>query len=264
MTDQNLTGRVALVTGASRGIGLATARHLAAAGARVVLTSRSQESAEAAAATIGDRARGFGAHATDEDQAQRCVDFTISTFGSLDILVNNAGTNPAFGRLIDQDHRRFTKTVEVNLWAPILWTALAARAWMSEHGGAVVNTASIGATVHEPGLGVYNASKAALIYTTEQLALELAPNIRVNAVAPGVIRTELARALWEQREPALAAATALARIGEPDDVAAAIAYLVSDAACWTTGTTLVIDGGQRLGTATGFGDTGRPVAGRPA
>jgi NAD(P)-dependent dehydrogenase (short-subunit alcohol dehydrogenase family) len=128
-----------------------------------------------------------------------------------------------------------------------LWTALATKAWMGEHGGSVINTASLGGLVHEAGLGVYNTSKAALIYLTKQLALELSPKIRVNAVAPGVVRTRLAEALWKEHEQELAAAIALNRIGEPDDVAAAIVFLASDAAAWITGETMVIDGGLRLG-----------------
>ena len=135
----------------------------------------------------------------------------------------------------------------MNLWAPVLWTALATKAWMGEHGGSVINIASIGGLAHEAGLGVYNTTKAALIYLIKQLALELSPKIRVNSVAPGVVRTRLAEALWKDHEQELAAAIALNRIGEPDDVAAAIVFLASEAAAWITGETMVIDGGLRLG-----------------
>lgn len=249
MTGLDLTGRTAIVTGASRGIGLAAAQAIAAAGGNVVLTSRQQESADAAAAEVGGTVLGVAAHAVDEDAAKRCIDLALERFGSIDILVNNAGTNPSFGPVIDQDHGRFAKTFDVNLWAPILWTSLATRAWMGEHGGAVVNTASIGGLGFEANLGLYNVSKAALIHLTKQLALELSPNVRVNAVAPGVVRTKLAEALWKEHENQLNSATALGRIGEPDDVGSAIAFLVSDAAGWVTGETFVIDGGQRLGDA---------------
>ncbi|MFI2371743.1 SDR family oxidoreductase [Streptomyces sp. NPDC018833] len=252
MTGLDLTGRTAVVTGASRGIGLAIARAIAAAGGNVVLTSRSQEAADAAAAQVGGTAVGVGAHAVDEEAAQRCVDLTLERFGSLDILVNNAGTNPAYGPVIDQDHGRFAKTFDVNLWAPVLWTGLATRAWMGEHGGAVVNTASVGGMAFEANIGLYNASKAALIHLTKQLALELSPKIRVNAVAPGVVRTKLAEALWKEHEQAVADSTALGRIGEPADIASAVAFLVSDAASWITGETMVIDGGQLLGDALPF------------
>jgi NAD(P)-dependent dehydrogenase (short-subunit alcohol dehydrogenase family) len=248
MTGLDLTGRTAIVTGASRGIGLAIAQALAAVGASVVLTSRKQDAADEAAKQVpSGQAVGFGAHATDEDAARACVDFTIERFGSLDILVNNAGTNPAYGPLIDQDHGRFAKIMDTNLWAPILWTSLAVKAWMGEHGGAVVNTSSVGGIAVAANLGVYNASKAALIQVTRQLALELGPKVRVNAVAPAVVRTRLAEALWRDYEEALSASYPLGRIGEPEDVASAVAFLVSDAAAWITGETLVVDGGALLG-----------------
>jgi NAD(P)-dependent dehydrogenase (short-subunit alcohol dehydrogenase family) len=245
-----ITGGTAIVTGASRGIGLAIAQALAEAGANVVITSRTQEAAATAASALAsERVAGFGAHATDEARAQACVDFAVERFGSLDILVNNAGTNPAFGPLVEQDHARFAKTMDVNLWAPILWTGLAWSAWMRDHGGVIVNTASVGGLVVGPNLGIYHASKAALIHLTRQLAVELAPKVRVNAVAPGVVRTRLAEALWKEHEPQVAATTPLGRIGEPADVGAAVAFLCSDAAGWITGETLVIDGGQILGAA---------------
>jgi NAD(P)-dependent dehydrogenase (short-subunit alcohol dehydrogenase family) len=248
----DLTGRTAIVTGASRGIGLAIARQLADAGANVVITSRKQESADAAAAQIGEKALGVGAHAVEEDAAKRCVDLTLDHFGGIDILVNNAGTNPAYGPLIEQDHARFAKTFDVNLWAPLLWTSLAVKTWMANHGGVVVNTASIGGMHQSPYMGMYNATKAALIHVTKQLALELSPRVRVNAICPGVVRTRLAEALWKDHEQALSASTALGRIGEPADVASAVAFLVSDEASWITGETLVLDGGQLLGNALMF------------
>ncbi|NGP06733.1 SDR family oxidoreductase [Rhodococcus sp. 14C212] len=251
----DLSGRTAIVTGASRGIGFATAQALASAGANVVLTSRSQESADAAAGRIvapGGTVVGFAAHAADEDQARRCIMATIERFGSLDILVNNAGTNPAYGPVIEQDRARFVKTMDVNLWAPILWTKIAVAASMADSGGVVINTSSIGGFAQSPGIGMYNLSKAALIYLTKQLAIELAPAVRVNSVAPGVVRTKLAEALWAEHEAEVAASTPSGRIGEPEDVAAAIAFLASDAASWITGETMVIDGGQRLGDVRNF------------
>ncbi|OHV06032.1 SDR family oxidoreductase [Mycobacterium talmoniae] len=252
MSSLDLSGRTAIVTGASRGIGLAIAQRLADAGANVVLTSRKQDSADAAAAEVGGTAIGVAAHAVEEDQARRCIDLALEKFGGVDILVNNAGTNPAFGPLIEQDHGRFAKVFDVNLWAPLLWTSLAVKAWMGEHGGAVVNTASIGGMGFEANLGLYNTTKAALIHVTKQLALELSPRVRVNAICPGVVRTRLAEALWKEHEQLVAGATALGRIGEPDDVAGAVAFLVSDAASWITGETMVIDGGQILGNAMMF------------
>jgi NAD(P)-dependent dehydrogenase (short-subunit alcohol dehydrogenase family) len=245
----DLHGRTAIVTGASRGIGFAVAQQLAAAGANVVLTARKQESAEDAAARItgGGQAVGIAAHVTDDDAARSCLDDTMDRFGSVDILVNNAGTNPAYGPLVDQDHARFAKTIDINVWAPVLWTSLAVEAWMRDNGGSVVNVSSIGGLVHEPGIGVYNASKSALIYLTRQLALELSPKIRVNCVCPGVVQARLSEALWKGHEDELAARTALGRIGTIDDVGSAVAFLASDAAAWMTGEAMAIDGGQSLG-----------------
>ena len=247
MTEGSLAGRTAIITGASRGIGLATAAALHDAGANVVLTSRTEEAAVAAASSVGERAVGIGAHATDEVKARACVARTMELFGSVDILVNNAGTNPAFGPVLSQDHGRFAKTMDVNLWAPILWSQLAVAAWMGEHGGSIVNTASIGGLSVGPDLGIYHVSKAALIHLTKQLAIELGPQIRVNAVAPGVVRTRLAEALWREHEQAVSDRTPLGRIGEPEDVGSAICFLASDASSWITGETLVIDGGQMIG-----------------
>jgi NAD(P)-dependent dehydrogenase (short-subunit alcohol dehydrogenase family) len=243
----SLDGRTAIVTGASRGIGLAAAAALHDAGANVVLTARTEEAAAEAAASVGPRAMGVGAHVTDEDLARACVDRTVERFGSVDVLVNNAGTNPAYGPVLRQDHGRFAKTLDVNLWGPILWSRLVVDAWMGEHGGSIVNTASIGGLSVGPDLGVYHVSKAALIHLTKQLAIELGPTIRVNAVAPGVVRTRLAEALWKEHEAAVDDRTPLGRIGEPADVGAAIAFLASPSASWITGETLVIDGGQMIG-----------------
>jgi hypothetical protein len=246
MTGIDLEGRTAIVTGASRGIGLAIASALVAAGANVVVTSRNQEAADKAARTLGPRALGRAAHAVDADAAKACVALTLERFGSFDILINNAGTNVAYGPVVDQDHGRFAKTFDVNLWAPVLWTSLAWHGWMKDHGGTVVNIASAGGLIVSPDLGLYNASKAALIHLTKQLALELGPRVRVNAVAPGVVRTRLAEALWKDNETALATDMPLGRIGEPEDVGAAVAFLASDGASWITGEILVIDGGQTL------------------
>jgi NAD(P)-dependent dehydrogenase (short-subunit alcohol dehydrogenase family) len=241
----HLRGRTAIVTGASRGIGLAIAQALVADGANVVLTSRG-DGADRAAAALGDHAIGIRAHASDETAAAGCMRAAIDRFGSLDILVNNAGTNPAFGPLVEVEQASFRKILEVNLLAPLLWSRLAWDAYMREHGGVIINNASVGGLDVAPDLGAYNASKAALIHLTRHLAVELGPGVRVNAVAPGVIRTRLAEALWREREDEVAAATPLARIGEPADVGSAVAFLAGDGAGWITGATLVIDGGQRL------------------
>jgi NAD(P)-dependent dehydrogenase (short-subunit alcohol dehydrogenase family) len=241
--ELRLDGKVALVTGASRGIGRATAEALAAAGAKVMLSSRKQADLEAAADGIDGDTSVFVANAGDPDAAAACVDATVARFGSVDILVNNAATNPYMGPSIDIDLARYDKTWQVNLRGPLVWTQAAYKASMAERGGAVVNVASAGGMSVERTIGIYNTTKAALIHLTKQLACELGPQVRVNAVAPGLVKTEMARALWEPAGERFAALLPLRRLGEPADIANAVVFLVSDAASWITGHTLVIDGG---------------------
>ena len=243
-----LEGKTALITGASRGIGRASAFALAARGANVVLSSRKQDTLDEVAAEIRAAHPGVGvlakaAHVAHEDEAAACVDATVAEFGSLDVLVNNAGTNPYFGPIVDIDATRAQKIVEINQFSVVAWTRLAWHASMSANGGAVINIASIGGMATEIGIGYYNASKAAVIHITRQLAAELGPNTRVNAVAPGIVRTHLAKALWENYEAELNKALPLGRIGEPEDIAKAVAFLAGDDAGWITGHTLVVDGG---------------------
>jgi NAD(P)-dependent dehydrogenase (short-subunit alcohol dehydrogenase family) len=243
-----LAGKTALVTGASRGIGRAIAFALAAEGANVVLSSRRQESLDAVAAEIlavhpKAKVLARAAHVGEPAQATACVAATVAEFGSLDVLVNNAGTNPYYGPLIDIDVPRAEKTVQVNQLSIVLWTQAAWQASMAEHGGTVVNMASIGGLSTEPGIGYYNATKAAVIHLTRQFAAELAPRVRVNAIAPGIVRTQLAKALWENYEPQLNAALPLGRIGEPEDIAKVALFLAGDDSSWITGQTLVVDGG---------------------
>jgi NAD(P)-dependent dehydrogenase (short-subunit alcohol dehydrogenase family) len=240
----DLTGKTAIVTGASRGIGLAIAEGLIEAGANVVLTSRHQDAADAAAEPLGERALGIAAHAVDGDAAKACIDRTLQRFGAIDILVNNAGTNPAYGPLVDMDQVRFTKTMDLNAWAPVLWSGLVWHAWMKEHGGAIVNTASIGAYGIGPSMGVYHGSKAAIVHLTRHQAVEMGPGVRVNGVAPGLVRTKMAEALWKDHEESVANRTPLGRVGEPEDIAPAVVFLCSDGARWITGETITIDGGQ--------------------
>lgn len=244
--ELGLSGKVALITGGSRGIGKAIASRFAEAGARVMITSRKAESLEEAAASIEGEVAWFAANVGDPQAAAACVQATVERLGGLDVLVNNAGTSPYFGGLMDLDQSRADKTVQVNQDAVLVWTQLAWKAAMRERGGNVVNMASVGGLTVEPGIGWYNVTKAAVIHLTRQLAFELAPNVRVNAIAPGLVKTHLARALWENAEEAIEARLPLRRLGKPDDVATAALFLASDAASWITGQTMVVDGGAMI------------------
>ena len=248
----SLEGKVALVTGASRGIGKAIAAAFAEAGADVMLSSRKQDALEEAAAeigTAGGQTAVFAANAGEPDQIAACVAATVERFGRVDILVNNAATNPYMGRAIDIDLPRFDKTWQVNYRGPVVWAQEAWRASLQAYGGSIVNIASIGGLSVESSIGHYNVTKAALIHLTRTLAADLAPQVRVNAIAPGLVRTEFARALWEPAEEAIAARLPLRRLGEPADVANAALFLVSDLGSWITGQTIVVDGGALLGAA---------------
>jgi NAD(P)-dependent dehydrogenase (short-subunit alcohol dehydrogenase family) len=244
-------GRTAVITGASRGIGRATAELFAGEGCNVVLTSRDQAALDGVAEELTKAYPALGvlahaAHAGEPEQAAACVDAAMARFGRVDVLVNNAGTNPYFGPLVDIDAVRAEKTVRLNQYGPVLWTQLVWRAWMERNGGTIVNVASVGGLLTEPGIGYYNATKAALIHLTRQLAQELAPKVRVNGVAPGIVRTKLARGLWEHQEQLLNEALPLGRIGEPADIAEAIGFLAGPRSSWITGQTLVIDGGAQI------------------
>jgi NAD(P)-dependent dehydrogenase (short-subunit alcohol dehydrogenase family) len=241
-----LKGKTALVTGGSRGIGLAIASAYCEAGGNVMLVSRSAENLERAAETL----RGTGgevdwtvAHVGSTGQANAAVAATMERFGALDALVNNAGTNPYLGPLMEIDDARMQKTVDVNQSSVLVWSRAAWVASMRDNGGVILNIASIGGLGVEPGIGWYNVTKAAVIHLTRQLSFELAPMVRVNAIAPGVVRTELARAIWENREDQVSAHIPLGRIGEVQDIAPMAVLLLSDAGSWITGQTIVIDGG---------------------
>jgi NAD(P)-dependent dehydrogenase (short-subunit alcohol dehydrogenase family) len=242
--DLRLDGRTAVVTGGSRGIGKAIAAAFAAAGARVMITARKAETLQQTAAEIGAGVAWCVAHAGEPQGAEAGVRAALERFGRLDILVNNAGTNPYAGPLIDVDLPRFDKTVQVNLRGPLVWTQEAWQQWMKGHGGVVINISSVGGFVTASLLGLYNVTKAALIHMTKQLAAELGPKVRVNAIAPGLIRTDFAKLLWEAgRGEQVAQVYPLKRLGEPEDVAAAAVYLAADSSSWITGHTIVLDGG---------------------
>lgn len=248
-TDLRLDGRVALVTGGTRGIGRAIAEALAHAGASVaVLARKAPELAETAAAleALGARTITVAGSAGDPDVIEEAVSRCVGELGALDLLVNNAAANPAFGPVVDVEPRAVRKILEVNLEGPIQLIQAAWRAHLRDHGGAILNLASTGGIHPAPGIGVYNVSKAALIHLTRQLAVELAPSVRVNALAPGIVKTDFAKALWAPDEEGLARRHPLRRIGRPDDVAGLALYLLSDAASWITGEVYHLDGGLFL------------------
>ncbi|HET6810602.1 MAG TPA: SDR family oxidoreductase [Acidimicrobiales bacterium] len=248
--DLRLDGKVALVTGASRGIGMAIAHAFSASGARVMLVSRKADSLKEAAATMPGPVEWYAANVGDPDAAEACVAATVERLGGLDILVNNAATNPYMGPMIGIDMSRADKTVQVNQRGVLVWTQQAWNAAMQEHGGNVINIASVGGMSIEPFIGYYNVTKAAVIHMTRQLANELAPKVRVNCIAPGLVKTYFARALWENNEEAVARRLPLKRLGEPEDIAGTAVFLASDASAWMTGQTIVVDGGS--GVATSF------------
>ena len=245
----DLTGRVALVTGASRGIGGAISEALAEQGAHVVLSSRKQEGLDAEAERINgrypDRAETVAAHAGRQEDLERLVKTVMERHGRIDILVNNAASNPYFGPLMDVELAAWDKTFEVNLRGMFLLTQLVYRASMEKNGGAVVNIASVGGLRPGFGLGVYNITKAGVIMLTRQLAKEIGSRVRVNAIAPGLVKTRFAEALWSNEEimKRVTESNPMGRIGTPEEIAGAVVFLVSDAASYVNGEVIVIDGG---------------------
>ncbi len=252
MNQAELNGRVAVVNGASRGIGEAIARGLAACGAQVVLTSRRKESAQEVADAItaaGGSAVAVACHAGHMDEIEELFKYVEAEFGRLDILINNAATNPFYGPATELPPAAFDKTVEVNLKGPYFMSSAAVPLMIESGGGSIVNVASIAALIPLPGQVVYSMTKAGLISLTRGFAKEYGQQgVRVNAILPGVVETKFASALvddpgvqkWLSRLP-------VPRAGQPEDMVAGVLYLVSDQAAYTTGTTLVMDGGATLG-----------------
>jgi NAD(P)-dependent dehydrogenase (short-subunit alcohol dehydrogenase family) len=244
----SMEGKVALVTGGSRGIGKAIAASMAAAGAKVMITSRKQDALEAAAAEMDGDVAVYAANAGDPASAGAVVAATIERFGGLDILVNNAATNPYYGATLEVDDGRWDKTFQVNLRAPVLWSQAAWDQALKDKPGVIVNIASVGGLRSEAGLGVYNLTKAALIHLTRQLANELGPT-RVVGIAPGLVQTDFAAYLVENFGDRLAQQLPLQRLGDPQDIANLATFLASDLASWITGETYVIDGGAGVRSA---------------
>jgi NAD(P)-dependent dehydrogenase (short-subunit alcohol dehydrogenase family) len=243
-----LNGAVAIVTGASRGIGFAIAQRFVAEGARVCITGRDAGALETAAKDLGGPqvAIGVAGKGDDPDHRAAVIDTVRDAFGPVTLLVNNIGINPAYGPLAGLDLGAARKMIDVNVLGTLGWVQEALRGGLAEAGGSIVNISSVSGVRPAPGIAFYGVTKAALIHLTEELAVELAPAVRVNAVAPAVIKTRFATALYEGREELLAATYPLGRLGVPEDVAGAVAFLCSNDAAWITGQTVVIDGGVTL------------------
>ncbi|MGY1759928.1 SDR family oxidoreductase [Geodermatophilus sp. SYSU D00779] len=241
----SLEGRTALVTGGSRGIGLAIAQSLVARGARVVVTGRKPDALAEAVSALGgpEVAVGVAGNAGDAEHRAEAVRTAVDTLGSLEMLVGNVGINPVYGPLVDLSLDGFRKILDTNVVGTLGLVQEAWRAWMAEHGGSVLVVASVAGLKASPMIGGYGVSKAALVNLVTQLAVELGPTVRVNAVAPAVVRTRFAGALYEGREAEVAAQYPVGRLGVPEDVGEAAAYLLGDGAGWVTGQTLVLDGG---------------------
>ena len=239
-----LSGKVALVTGASRGIGYGVAEALIARGDRVCITGRNEEALKEAVEKLGaDRVIAVAGKAHDPAHQAEVVERTMEAFGRVDFLVNNAGTNPVFGPIADLDLNVARKVFETNVISALGFAQKTWHAWQKDNGGAIVNIASVAGLAPSPFIGAYGVSKAAMINLTQQLAHEFAPKVRVNSIAPAVVKTKFAQALYEGREAEAAAAYPLGRLGVPSDIGGAAAFLTSEQSDWITGQTLVVDGG---------------------
>lgn len=243
--------KVAIVTGASRGIGLGIAKRLVADGARVIITARQPEALEAALQALGGPARALAiaGHADDEAHQREVIAAARQSFGRLDYLVNNAGINPSYGPMLEMEMDSARKILEVNVLSAFSWTQKAVAAGLGTTeapGGAIVNVASIAGLAATGLLGWYAVSKAALIHLTVELGYQLGPEVRVNAVAPGIVKTEFAQALYQGREEKVAKRYPLKRLGVPEDISGAVSFLLSGDASWMTGQTVVLDGGAIL------------------
>ena len=250
----DLTGKVAIVTGASRGIGAAIAVALAEAGASVVVSSRKQESVEAVARQIrssGGEALAVAAHTGDAAAVEALVHAASEAYGGVDILVNNAATNPHFGPVLTAEESHWDKTFDVNVKGYLRMVKACVPSMQARGGGKVINMASIAGKIPQPGMGVYCVSKAGVIMLTEVLAAELAPfNIQVNAIAPGFVKTKFSAAIWsnEAMNAAVLAGIPQQRMAEPEEIAGIALYLASPASSFTTGATILVDGGQAIGS----------------
>lgn len=248
----SLEGKVAIVTGGSRGIGKAIALTLADAGADVVVSSRKLADLELVAEEIrglGKRSLAVAAHVRESEDIRNLVEKAKKEFGRIDILVNNAATNPAMGPLVDMDEKMYDQIMNTNLKGYTLLSQLAAKQMISQGGGSIVNISSVLGVTPDKGLGLYCISKAGIIMLTKAMAKELGEfNIRVNAIAPGVIQTSFSQALWtnEVLMKEEMKNTPLKRIAQPEEVGRTALYLASNASAYVTGQTIIMDGGGSI------------------
>ncbi|MBI1809049.1 MAG: SDR family oxidoreductase [Gemmatimonadetes bacterium] len=247
----SLAGKVALVTGGTRGIGKAIAKAYAEAGAKVMVVGRKEPTIAAAVAELAGagEVRGLSANVSKLEEHARIVEAVVSAFGGLDILVNNAATNPTFGPVHETTTEVFDKIMALNVRAPFELAKAARPHMIARGGGAIVNLASIGGVSPEPGLGIYSVSKAALISLTQVMAKEWGKdNIRANVICPGLIKTDFSSALWQNDQilKHMMRNQALARLAEPDDIASLALFLAADSSAFCTGAVYMADGGYTI------------------
>lgn len=245
----SLEGKVALITGASKGIGQAIAELYAATGAKVVVSSRKQEAVDEVAKTItntGGQALAIACNVGDSNDISRLVDQTVATYGSIDILVNNAAANPTFGPVVLTNEAAFDKIMNVNVKAPFELAKKVYPLMKEKKSGSVINISSVGGLRPESGLGIYSVSKASLISLTKVMAKEWGDdNIRVNAICPGLIKTKFSEALWSNEKimNVMMKMVAIKRVGTPEEIAALALFLASGASSYCTGSVFTADGG---------------------
>lgn len=258
-SNTDLDGQVALITGASRGIGRAIAEAYAKAGAQVVLTSRTQETLDEVAAAIeaeDGEALPIAAHAGDTRAVQHLVAQTLDTYGSIDILVNNAATNPHFGPILTAEESHWDKTFDVNVKGYWRFAKACAKPMKAQGGGKIINVASVAGKKPQPGMGIYCVTKAGVLMLTEVLATELADaNIQVNAIVPGYVKTKFSKAIWDNEafNRAVLDMTPQHRMAEPEEITGLALYLASSASDFITGASIPIDGGLLLGPSMNLG-----------
>jgi NAD(P)-dependent dehydrogenase (short-subunit alcohol dehydrogenase family) len=243
-----LGNKVAIITGGSRGIGFAIAKKFIAEGAQAMITGRQETSLKKARDELGRTTLTMTGDAADEDHANECIDAVMRHFGRVDILVNNAAMDVQSEPTISMPRADFEATLRLNLSAPLFWSQAVWKAHMKEHGGVILNISSLGGFNLYPNMGAYLTSKAGLIHLTKTLAAETGPRVRVNAIAPGLIKTEMSSSAWRNHEERWSRRLPMERLGEADDVAASALFLASEDSSWITGETLIIDGGTAVHT----------------